>query len=61
MLSLALPPRGFTAHVLGYTLHACLQVRGPSMHSTPHAAAAGAPVIMATARPMRSDAGAKPC
>lgn len=27
VLTLALPPRGFTAHVLVYTLHACLQVR----------------------------------
>jgi U3 small nucleolar RNA-associated protein 20 len=26
VLTLALPARGFTAHVLGYTLHACLQV-----------------------------------
>lgn len=26
VLSAALPARGFTAHVLGYTLHACLQV-----------------------------------
>jgi U3 small nucleolar RNA-associated protein 20 len=29
VLTLALPARGFTAHVLPYTLHACLQVRGP--------------------------------
>jgi hypothetical protein len=27
VLEAALPARGFTAHVLGYTLHACLQVR----------------------------------
>lgn len=32
VLSAALPARGFTAHVLGYTLHACLQV-GPRPRS----------------------------
>jgi hypothetical protein len=31
VLTLALPARGFTAHVLGYTLHACLQV--PAFYS----------------------------